>query len=322
MRRCSGWARGRSLCSSSSVCTPRRADAARCSAVQHVDGGPGVGERPVAGLGGARKNLASVDSLQLGASSRVSDPAGELGGVDDRVTPARVAVRGAGGLEEADVERRRCARPARRRAANSRNAGSTDSIARRRDHHRVGDAGQHRDERRDRRAGVDQGRELAEHLAAADLDRADLGDRVLGRPSRRSSPGRRRRTSPRSSGVPSSSRVPCTPSSTTHDHRSPTDIRRSGVRDRRRCTGYPAAPSSPAGPASARSGGPVLDARCSTRSSGSSGMVCSPKWILRCLIRAMMIAVPERGVHLVEVHVPRRASRSAPGRSRRRPRRA
>ena len=43
---------------------------------------------------------------------------------------------------------------------------------------RVGDAGQDGDLRRDRLARVDQGRELAEHLAAAHLDRADLGDRL------------------------------------------------------------------------------------------------------------------------------------------------
>ena len=47
--------------------------------------------------------------------------------------------------------------------------------------HRVGDAGEDGDERRDRLGRVDQGLELAEHLAAAHLDRADLGDAALGR---------------------------------------------------------------------------------------------------------------------------------------------
>jgi hypothetical protein len=42
--------------------------------------------------------------------------------------------------------------------------------------HRVGDPGQERDERRDRDAGLHERLELAEHLAAAHLDRADLGD--------------------------------------------------------------------------------------------------------------------------------------------------
>jgi len=49
--------------------------------------------------------------------------------------------------------------------------------ARSRRDHRVGDAGEHLDERRDRLAGLDQGLELAEHVAAAHLDRAELGDR-------------------------------------------------------------------------------------------------------------------------------------------------
>ena len=45
--------------------------------------------------------------------------------------------------------------------------------------HRRGDAGQLNDLRRDAAARVDQGGQLAEHHAAADLDRADLGDRVM-----------------------------------------------------------------------------------------------------------------------------------------------
>ena len=49
-------------------------------------------------------------------------------------------------------------------------------------HHRRGDAGQLDDLRRDAALRIDQGGELAEHHAAADLDRADLGDRVGGVP--------------------------------------------------------------------------------------------------------------------------------------------
>ena len=45
---------------------------------------------------------------------------------------------------------------------------------------RVGEPGQHRDLRRDGPARVDERLERAEELAAADLDRADLGDRVVG----------------------------------------------------------------------------------------------------------------------------------------------
>ena len=47
--------------------------------------------------------------------------------------------------------------------------------------HRVGDAGEHLDEHGDRLARPDQGLELAEDLAAPDLDRPDLGDRRRGR---------------------------------------------------------------------------------------------------------------------------------------------
>jgi hypothetical protein len=42
--------------------------------------------------------------------------------------------------------------------------------------HRLGDAGEHGDERRDGRTRVDQGGELAQFLPAAHLHRADLGD--------------------------------------------------------------------------------------------------------------------------------------------------
>ena len=46
-------------------------------------------------------------------------------------------------------------------------------------HRGVGDAGQRGDERRDGHAGIDQGRELADHLAALHLHCADLGDTGL-----------------------------------------------------------------------------------------------------------------------------------------------
>ena len=52
--------------------------------------------------------------------------------------------------------------------------------ARRRRDHRVGEPGEHGDLRRDRPARVDERLERAEALAAADLDRADLGDGVVG----------------------------------------------------------------------------------------------------------------------------------------------
>ena len=58
-------------------------------------------------------------------------------------------------------------------------AGSTALDARRRGDQGVGEPGEHGDLRRDRPAGVDEGLERAEALAAADLDGADLGDHVV-----------------------------------------------------------------------------------------------------------------------------------------------
>ena len=53
-------------------------------------------------------------------------------------------------------------------------------------HHGVGDPGEDRDERRDRRPRVDERLERAEHLAPANFHRTDLGDPAIdGRPARR-----------------------------------------------------------------------------------------------------------------------------------------
>jgi hypothetical protein len=46
-------------------------------------------------------------------------------------------------------------------------------------HHRRGDAGERDDLRRDAAPRIDQGGQLAQHRAAAHLDRPDLGDRVV-----------------------------------------------------------------------------------------------------------------------------------------------
>ena len=61
-------------------------------------------------------------------------------------------------------------------AAKSRNAGTATDSGGASTQHRVGDAGEHRDERGHGDAGLHEGLELAEDLAAAHLDRADLGD--------------------------------------------------------------------------------------------------------------------------------------------------
>ena len=105
-------------------------------------------------------------------------------------------VRAARGLEEADVERRRCARRARRHGRTPGSWAATSSIGRRADgawssvmpvstwmNGGTGPPGSH------------QGLELAQHLAAPNLDRPDLRDRASPRACRRWSRGPRRRTS-------------------------------------------------------------------------------------------------------------------------------
>ena len=123
----------------------------------------------------ARKTRASVDSLTLGTSSR------------SRTRRASTAVsstskRGHG----IPSSRLKCLRkPASngalcatstRAAGELKEAGQHLGDARRVDDHGVGDAGEHGDEGRDGLVGIDERLELAEHLAAAHLDRAELGD--------------------------------------------------------------------------------------------------------------------------------------------------
>ena len=143
----------------------------------------------------ARKNGASVASLQLGTSSRVSTRRASTA-VSTTAKPGHGRCqRDAGRLEEADVERG---------VVGDQHAAAGELEER-------GDARRRWSARRDtiesvmpvstltngrdRHPRVDQRLELAEHLAAADLHRADLGDaRRPGRGRRRWSRGRRRRT--------------------------------------------------------------------------------------------------------------------------------
>ena len=125
----------------------------------------------------APNNRASAESRTLGASSRVSTRRASLtvhstGGRGQ----AMLAALGRG-AKEADVESG-VVRDEHRAAGELEKCGSTDSIF---------GASQTiaevmpvscDDLRRDAPAGVDQGGQLAEHLTAAHLDRADLGDGV------------------------------------------------------------------------------------------------------------------------------------------------
>ena len=127
------------------------------------------------GVVAAPNSWASVDELAVGRLVTGHQLAGQVRGVDHLEAGPLVAGAGRRRLEEADVEGRVVRHQhgvageleeRRQDAVDARGVGD----------HAVGDAGEDGDERRDRLGRVDQRLELAEHLAAADLDRADLGD--------------------------------------------------------------------------------------------------------------------------------------------------
>ncbi len=105
--------------------------------------------------------------------------AGHAGGVDDGIGRPGDVCRGVGGAQEAHVERG-VVRDEDRATGELGKARHDAGDARRRCDHRVGDAGEDRDERRDRLAGVDERLELSDDLPPADLDGADLRDRAGG----------------------------------------------------------------------------------------------------------------------------------------------
>ena len=124
--------------------------------------------------------LASEDSLQLGASSRVITRRASLAvSSTSNFGHGRPCSR-AKCWRKPDVERgvvRDEDAPGRELQERGQRRLDRRGVA----DHRVADAGQHGDERRDLRVRVDQRLELAEHLAAPDLHRADLGDHRPGR---------------------------------------------------------------------------------------------------------------------------------------------
>src|SRR4029453_14321673 len=147
--------------------------------VEHVDGRPGVGQGPVAG--GDRRPQAGGQGGQADVGHLVAGEqlAGQPGRADDPVGQAPVAVALQVGLDEAPVEGGVVGHQ-HSAAEELEQAGEHDLDRLLVGHHRVGDAGQGADQRRDGDPGVDQGLEGADDLAPADLDRADLGDAVVG----------------------------------------------------------------------------------------------------------------------------------------------
>ena len=121
---------------------------------------------------GQRAELAVGDLLAHQAAS-------ERTRVDERVAEARVAASRQGGVEERDVEPQVVAdEHAPADELDQRRQHLLD--ARRGHDHRLGDARQERDRRGDGDAGIDEGLKRAEALAAAETDRADLGDAAVG----------------------------------------------------------------------------------------------------------------------------------------------
>ena len=148
--------------------------------VQDVDGGPRVDQRPVVGRGRGVEMPGEGGQPVVHHLVAADHVPGQVCGVQDHRPRPPVAGSAAGRLEEGDVERRVVGH--QDAAAGELEEGRQHRLERgSAGHHDVGDAGQHRDERRDRRSRVDQGLELPEHLAAAYLDRPDLGDPGVGR---------------------------------------------------------------------------------------------------------------------------------------------
>ena len=148
--------------------------------VQHVDGGPGVGQRPVVGCDRRPQQRREQSQPDARCFLPGEYPARQPDSVHHRVARPGQAEPGAGGLEKADVEARvvrdqhRPADEFQERGQHGRDGGCVVD-------HGIGDPGEHDDLRRNRPARVDQSGELAEYFTASDLDRPELGDRLGGR---------------------------------------------------------------------------------------------------------------------------------------------
>ncbi len=152
--------------------------------VQQVSGGERVVERPVRGL--VRQAESGGQRRQPAVRHLVShQPASERARVDPRVRHRGPARSAAGRGEEREIEPD-VVTDDDRSGTELLERGQHRLDARCRQHHRLRDAGEHRDLRRNRHTGVHERLERAEELAAAHLDRADLGDTApIGRAARR-----------------------------------------------------------------------------------------------------------------------------------------
>ena len=151
-----------------------------------------VGVRAVHGFGVGPEVLRERVEAQVG-DVVAHEAAGHPDRVDPTVRQRRVAVGDECGIEEAAVEPDvvpdddRVAEELQDRRQQFTDPG-------RRHDHRLRDAGEQRDRRRDRDTRVHERVDPAEQLTAAQLQRADLGDRGRAPASHPSSRGRARRT--------------------------------------------------------------------------------------------------------------------------------
>ena len=159
--------------------------------VQDVDGRARVVERPVGGLGGGTDQSGEGGEADAGGLLAAENPAGQAHRAQHGRPPRpgdAAALRGR--PEETDVEAGVVGH--QHRSAGELQEHRQHSLDRRGvAHHRGGDAREFDDLRRDVPSRVYQGGELADHLTAADLDRPDLGDRIVAaiRPRLRAAPG-------------------------------------------------------------------------------------------------------------------------------------
>ena len=145
--------------------------------VEHLDGGPRVGQRPVRGPGGGAEQLGERAQPHAGCLVPGQHGAGESGGAQHGRARPGDAVAPAGGAQETGVEGR---------VVGDEHA-TGEELEDRRQHlrqpRRAGDeggrdAGEGDDLRRDAGARVDERGQLADPFAAAHLDGPDLGDGV------------------------------------------------------------------------------------------------------------------------------------------------
>ena len=142
-----------------------------------MGGGTGIIECAVDGCHRAAEM--GSEGLQPHIPHLLSDqPPSQPGGVDGVVAQRRIAVQSRRRVEKRDVEANVVTHDYRV-ADELEEGGESSADIGCLDHHRLGDAGQDRDQRRDGKPGIDQGLKGPEQLTTPVLDRPDLGDGAI-----------------------------------------------------------------------------------------------------------------------------------------------